>query len=63
LTYISAIKNLSPAEVGKSCRLPCDAHDLRMRFTAKPTEICSELPPLWAQGDAALNFRTSAGVG
>jgi hypothetical protein len=26
-------------EVEKSCRLLCDAHDLRIRFTTKPTTL------------------------
>jgi hypothetical protein len=50
--YISAIKNLSPVEVEKRCRLPYDARVLRMRLTAKPV-ILTEISRLSTQTEPA----------
>src|SRR5450432_3818046 len=59
-TYISAIKNLSPVEVRKSCRLPCDAHTLRVRLTAKPVTLTYRDFTPWhvyrARGCLFLNY-------
>jgi hypothetical protein len=49
-------KNLSPAEVEKSCRLPYNTRVLRMCYTTKPvTLICRDFTPWYA-------YRARAGV-